>query len=84
MFKIFEGDYEEYYTSSVDRHELNCGIEKYRRDSGLVLQIPTLEYNRKDSELSNISELSAETKGKAVTMMDVIIGLIAIDNSFSL
>ena len=49
---------------SVNMHEVLYGIEKYSKDSHLVLQIPTLEYNKNDSELSIFLELYAERKGE--------------------
>ena len=83
MLKIIECG-EECCTSSVNMHELLYGIEKYSKDSRLVLQIPTLEYSKKDSELSAFLELSAEKKGSAVPRMDAIVASIAINNGCSL
>lgn len=83
MLKIMESG-EEYCTSSVNMHELLYGIEKYSKDSRLVLQMATLEYTKKDSELSVFLELGAERKGKAVPRMDAIIASIAINNGCSL
>ena len=59
-------------------------MEKYSKNSSLVLQIPTLDFTKKDSELSAILDLSAERKGKAVPRMDSIIASIAINNGCSL
>ena len=75
---------EEYYTSSVNMHELLYGLQKYSKDSHLVLQIPTLGYNKNDSELSAVLELSAERKGRSVPRMDAIVASIAINNGCSL
>jgi len=50
----------------------------------LILQLPTLEYNKNDSELSAVLELSAERKGKSVPRMDAIVASIAINNGCSL
>jgi tRNA(fMet)-specific endonuclease VapC len=83
MVKIMESG-EEYCTSSVNMHELLYGIQKYSKDSCLILQMTTLEYTKKDSELSALLELSAERKGKAVPRMDAIIASIAINNGCSL
>ena len=83
MLKIIESG-EEYCTSSVNMHEVLYGIEKYSRDSRLVLQIPTLEYSKDDSELSTVLELDAERKGRAVPRMDAIVASIAINNGCSL
>ena len=83
MLKIIESG-EEYCTSSVNMHEVLYGIEKYSKDSRLVLQIPTLEYSKNDSELSAVLELGAERKGKAVPRMDAIVASIAINNGCSL
>ena len=83
MLRIIESE-EEYCTSSVNMHEVLYGIEKYSRDSRLVLQIPTLEYNKSDSELSVALELSAERKGRSVPRMDAIVASVAINNGCSL
>ncbi|WMT45516.1 MAG: type II toxin-antitoxin system VapC family toxin [Cuniculiplasma divulgatum] len=83
MLKIIESG-EEYCTSSVNMHEVLYGMEKYSKNSSPVLQIPTLDFTKKDSELSAVLELSAERKGKAVPRMDSIIASIAINNGCSL
>ena len=83
MLKIIESG-EGYCTSSVNMHEVLYGIEKYSKDSRLVLQIPTLVYSKKDSELSAALELNAERKGKSVPRMDAIVAAIAINNGCSL
>ena len=83
MLKIIESG-EGYCTSSVNMHEVLYGIEKYSRGSRLVLQLPTLEYNKKDSKLSAFLELNAERKGTAVPRMDAIVAAIAINNGCSL
>ena len=83
MLRIIESG-EEYCTSSVNMHEVLYGIEKYSKDSRLVLQIPTLGYGKSDSELSAVLELSAERKGRSVPGMDAIVASIAINNGCSL
>ena len=83
MLRVIESG-EEYCTSSVNMHEVLYGIEKYSKDSHLVLQIPTLGYNKIDSKLSAVLELSAERKGRSVPRMDAIVASIAINNGCSL
>ena len=83
MLRIIESG-EEYCTSSVNMHEVLYGIEKYSKHSRLVLQIPTLGYNKNDSELSAVLELSAERKGRSVPRMDAIVASVAINNGCSL
>ena len=83
MLRVIESG-EEYCTSSVNMHEVLYGIEKYSKGSHLVLQIPTLGYNKDDSELSAVLELSAERKGRSVPRMDAIVASIAINNGCSL
>lgn len=83
MLKVIESG-EEYCTSSVNMHEVLYGVEKYSKNSRLVLHIPTLEFSKNDSELSSVLELSAERKGKAVPRMDAIVASIAINNGCSL
>ena len=83
MLKIIESG-EGYCTSSVNMHEVLYGIEKYSKDSRLVLQIPTLVYSKNDSELSAVLELNAERKGKSVPRMGAIVASIAINNGCSL
>ncbi|MCL5793778.1 MAG: hypothetical protein M1138_02975 [Candidatus Thermoplasmatota archaeon] len=50
----------------------------------MVTQIPTIGYEKDDSELSASLELSAEKSGKPVPRMDAIIASIAINNGCSL
>ena len=83
MLRIIESG-EEYCISSVNMHEVLYGIEKYSKDSRLVLQIPTLGYTKNDSELSAVLELSAERKGRSVPRMDAIVASVAINNGCSL
>jgi tRNA(fMet)-specific endonuclease VapC len=83
MLRVIESG-EEYCTSSVNMHEVLYGIEKYSKDSRLALQIPTLGYNKNDSELSAVLELSAERKGRSVPRTDAIVASIAINNGCSL
>jgi tRNA(fMet)-specific endonuclease VapC len=83
MLRIIESG-EEYCTSSLNMHEVLYGIEKYSKDSRLVLQIPTLEYSKKDSELSAVLELSSERKGRIVPRMDAMVASVAINNGCSL
>ena len=83
MLKIIESG-EEYCTSSVNMYEVLYGMEKYSKNSSSVLHIPTLDFTKKDSELSAVLELSAERKGKAAPRMDSIIASIAINNGCSL
>ena len=83
MHKIIQSG-EEYCTSSVNMHEVLYGIEKYSKDSRLVLQLSTLDYTQKDSELSAVLELSAERRGRSVPRMDAIVASIAINNGCSL
>jgi len=85
MLRIIESE-EEYCTSSLNMHEVLYDIEKYSKDSRfrLVLQIPTLGYSKKDSELSAVLELRAERKGRIVPRMDAMVASIAINNGCSL
>jgi tRNA(fMet)-specific endonuclease VapC len=83
MLRVIESG-EEYCTSSVNMHEVLYDIEKYSKDSHSVLQIPTLGYNKNDSELSAVLELSTERKGRSVPRMDAIVASIAINNGCSL
>ena len=83
MLRIIESG-EECCTSSVNMREVLYGIEKYSKDSHLVRQIPTLGYNKNDSELSAVLELSAERKGRPVPRTDAIVASVAINNGCSL
>lgn len=65
-------------------HEVLYGIDKYSKDSHLVLQIPTIGYRKDDSELSALLESTAEGKGRPVPRMDAIAASIAINNGCSL
>jgi tRNA(fMet)-specific endonuclease VapC len=65
-------------------HELLYCIEKHSKDSHLVLQIPTLGYNKIDSKLSAVLELNAERKGRSVPRTDAFVRSAAINNGCSL
>ena len=65
-------------------HEVLYGIGKFSKDSHRILQIPTLEYNKSDSELSTALELSAEKKDRSVPIMDAIVASVAINKGCSL
>ena len=65
-------------------HELLYCIEKYSKYSPSVLQIPRLGYNKNDSDLSTVLELSAERKGRSVPRTDAFVRSAAINNGCSL
>ena len=64
-------------------HELLYCIEKYFKYSTLVQQIPRLGYNKNDSDISTVLELSAERKGRSVPRTDAIVASVAINNGCS-
>ena len=83
MNKIIESG-EGYCTSSINLHEVLYGIAKYSKNSSLVNRLTILPYNKNDSELSSILEVTAERNGKAIPRMDAIVASIAINNGCSL
>jgi len=79
MFKTSKSG-EERCISSVHMHEVPYGMKGYSKHSLLLLQVPVVGYSKEDSELSAVSELSAERNGKSIQMTDEIVASIAVNN----
>jgi predicted nucleic acid-binding protein len=65
--------------TSINLHEILFGHYKYNKKIKDILQINTLEFNKKDAELSAKIEFEQEKKGKKISRTDTMIAAIAIN-----
>jgi len=65
--------------TSITLHEILFGHFKYNKKIKDILQINTIEFNKKDAELSAKIEFEQEKKGKIISRTDSMIAAIAIN-----
>ena len=65
--------------TSITLHEILFGHYKINKKIKDILQINTLEFNKKDAELSAKIEYELEKKGKTALRIDTMIAAIAIN-----
>jgi len=65
--------------TSLNLHEILYGHHKVGKKIKGILQINTIEFNKKDAELSAILEIEAEKKGRMITRIDTMIAAIALN-----
>jgi predicted nucleic acid-binding protein len=65
--------------TSITLHEILFGHYKYNKKIKDILQINTIEFNKKDAELSAKIEFGLEKKGKIISRTDSMIAAIAIN-----
>lgn len=65
--------------TSITLHEILYGHYKINKKIKDVLQINTIEFNKKDAELSAKIEFDLEKKGKTVYRIDTMIAAIALN-----
>ena len=65
--------------TSITLHEILFGHFKYNKKIKDILQINTIEFNKKDAELSAKIEFEQEKKGKIISRADSMIAAIAIN-----
>jgi predicted nucleic acid-binding protein len=75
---------EELCTTAISVHEVLFGLYKYGKPVREILQLPILDYTKKDAVLSSKLELEAEKSGKPIQRTDAMIAAIAINNRVSL
>ena len=63
--------------TSFNLHEILYGHYKARKKIKGITQLNTIEFNKKDAELSASLEIDAEKKGKIIPRMDTMIAAIA-------
>lgn len=81
--KILESG-ENIIITAINLHEILYGLHKYAKPVKEVLQLPVLNYTRKDARLSAKLELEMERTGTAIRRTDTMIAAITINNGASL
>jgi len=81
--KILESD-ENISITAINLHEILYGLRKYAKPIKEVLQLPVLNYTKKDASLSAKIELETESKGTPIRRTDAMIAAIAINKGASI
>jgi predicted nucleic acid-binding protein len=77
--KKLENSGEDIAITSITLHEILFDHYKFNKKIRELLQINTLEFNKKDVELSAKIEFDMEKKGTTISRMDTMIAAIAIN-----
>ncbi len=70
--------------TAINLHEILYGLEKYAKPVREILQLPVLNYTKKDASVSSKIELESERKGMLIRRTDSMIAAITINNAASL
>jgi len=70
--------------TAINLHEVLYGLQKYARPVKEILQLPVLNYTKKDAKLAAELELEMEKTGREIRRTDAMIAAISINNSASL
>jgi len=70
--------------TSINLHEILYGLYKYAKPVEEVVQLPVLDYTKKDAALAARIELDAEGKGVTIRRTDAMIAAITINSGASL
>jgi len=70
---------EDVATTVINLHEILYGLEKYAKPVREILLLPTIEYTKRDAQLSAELELKAERSGKLVRRTDTMIAAIVLN-----
>jgi len=70
--------------TSINLHEILYGLYKYAKPVKEVMQLPVLDYAKKDASLAAHIELEIERKGATIRRTDAMIAAITINNGASL
>jgi len=70
--------------TSINLHEILYGLYKYAKPVKEVMQLPVLDYTKRDATLAAQIELDAEAKGATIRRTDAMIAATAINNGASL
>ena len=81
--KILEGG-ENISITAINLHEILYGLRKYAKPIKEVLQLPVLNYTKKDASLSANVELETESRGAPIRRTDAMIAAITINEGASL
>ena len=77
--KKLESSGEDIAITSITLHEILFGHYKFNKKVKDILHINTLEFNKKDAELSAKIEFDLEKRGKIIPRTDTMIAAIAIN-----
>jgi tRNA(fMet)-specific endonuclease VapC len=72
---------EDVCTTVMSIHEVMFGLHKYGKPVKGLLQLPVLDYTKKDAMLSSKLELDVEKAGKPIQRTDTMVAAIAINNN---
>lgn len=75
---------EDISTTAINLHEVLYGLQKFAKPVREILQLPVLNYTKKDAVLSARIELHAEGLGVPIRRTDAMIAAITINNGASL
>ena len=81
--KIVESN-ENISITAINLHEILYGLQKYAKPVKEILQLPVLNYTKKDAKLAAEIELETEKTGRTIRRTDAIIAAITINNDASL
>ncbi|MEM3607213.1 MAG: type II toxin-antitoxin system VapC family toxin [Candidatus Bathyarchaeia archaeon] len=70
--------------TAINLHEILYSLQKYAKPVKEVLQLPVLNFTKRDANLSARIELEAESRGMPIRRMDAMIAAITINNGASL
>lgn len=70
--------------TAITLHEILYGLQKYAKPIKEILQLPVLNYTKKDARLAAELELQMEKTGKTIRRTDSMIAAITINNNASL
>jgi len=77
--KKLESSGEDIAITSITLHEILFGHYKFNKKIRDILHINTIEFNKKDAELSAKIEFDLEKRGKIIPRTDTMIAAIAIN-----
>lgn len=81
--KIIESN-ENITITAINLHEILYGLQKYAKPIKEILQLPVLNYTKKDAKLAAKLELKMEKTGTTIRRTDAMIAAITINNNASL
>jgi tRNA(fMet)-specific endonuclease VapC len=64
----------------INLHEILYGLQKYAKPVKEVLQLPVLNYTKRDASLAADIELEMEKRGETISRTDAMIAAITINN----
>jgi len=81
--KIIESN-ENITITAINLHEILYGLQKYAKPIKEILQLPVLNYTKKDAKLAAELELKTEKQGTTTRRTDAMIAATTINNNASL